>query len=501
MKKKQVLLVNLAIAVFFAIIFYGNYIGINLLLFELVAIPIMLYINRPVKYNILTKTILGSVLLSAVMVVLLNTSWSIFINIFLLFTLSTTLSYKGFRSFVHTLLESFFKLFTSQFSIFLDWQEAKTERKQSNFSFRKLFYLVIIPLLIFILFIILYSSASTVFYQKFEGIFNAISRFFESINFVFILMIILGLIIGNILFLKTNPVGIYEIDLDGNDNLLRKRVKHYSPFKLTGLKLQNLSGIILLISLNILVFYFNVLDVINIWFGFQWDGGVLREFVHEGTWVLVFSIFISAAIALYFFRGNLNFFSKNKLLKSLTILWLSQNLIMTVSVIIRNYWYINYFGLAYKRIAVLFFLLLTIIGLITIILKILNKKSSFFLWRTNSFALVLVLVFSTCINWDVQIAKFNFKNYDRSLLDYKFLAHLSSSALPYTLKDIDELETINETQKKVIPFDINRGYLWDIYEYHDEIILNKERFLKRYSHMNFLEWNLADHQTYKKIKY
>ena len=107
------------------------------------------------------------------------------------------------------------------------------------------------------------------------------------------------------------------------------------------------------------------------------------EFVHEGTWLLVFSVFLSAAIALFFFKGNLNYFSKNKWLKRLTIVWIAQNLVMVISVMLRNYWYITYFGLAYKRIAVLFFLLLTMIGLITIIIKILNKKSSYYLWRVT----------------------------------------------------------------------------------------------------------------------
>ena len=505
MRKKQILWLNLAIAFFFAIIFYGNYIGINFFLFEAVVIPVMLYINRPARLNFLTLALLVSVFITALMVVLINTSWCIFINIILLFTLSAVLSFKGFRSFIHAFTEAFFRLFTSQFSIFKNWEEKQISKTssnhRSNFGFRKVFYLIIVPFLILIGFMILYASASSVFYQKFEGVFTVLVDFFKNLNFIFILMVILGLVIGNVLFMKTSPIVTYDVDINSSYDLVRKRKKHYAPIKFTALKLQNLSGIVILILLNLLILYFNSLDIIHIWFGFEWDGGTLKEFVHEGTWVLVFSIALSALIALYFFKDNLNFYSKNKTLKILVIIWIIQNFIMTISVVLRNYWYINYFGFAYKRIAVLFFLLLTLVGLITIVIKIINKKSSFFLWTINGYSLLLVLIVSACINWDVQIAKFNFTNYERSLIDYRFMARLNNSALIYTLKPIEEMEKIDAVQEKVIPESIREdGYLWNIYQYETEIILKRDRFQKRYLHTDFLEWNLADYKTYKKLK-
>ncbi|MDD4149271.1 MAG: DUF4173 domain-containing protein [Bacteroidales bacterium] len=506
MKKKQIILINLATAIFFALIFYKNYIGLNLFLFELIVVPIMFYINRPVKLNILGISAVAGVFLSAVMVVLLNTNWSIFINIFSLLTLSGILSYKNFKSYIHAVTESFFRIFSSQISILLDWGDnTKTNATSSsstknNISGSKIFYLIIIPAAIIIFFIILYASASSKFYAQFEVIFNAIIRFLENINFIFLLMIILGLIIGNILYMKTKPLGLHNMDIKGNDTLSRTRRKSFIKFKNTGLKTQYLSGIVLLGSLNVLILYFNILDFSYLWFGFVWDGSFFKEFVHEGTWVLVFSVFISAGIALYFFRNNLNFYSKNKWLKRLTIIWISQNIIMVISVVLRNYWYINYFGLAYKRIAVLIFLLLTVIGLATIIIKILNLKSTFYLWKVNGFALFTVLILTTCVNWDMLIAKFNFKHYDRSLIDYRFMAKLNNSALPYTLKTLDELESIKEVQHEIMPFDIDLPYLWDIYIYQLEIEAKKEKFLKRYSHTNFLEWNLADYQTFKRLE-
>jgi len=504
MKKQKVIIINAVMAFFFAILFYKNYVGLNLFLFEAVAIPIMFYINRPIKLNFFSGTILGTVILSAIMVVLLNTSWSVFINILMLFVLSGVLTYSGFRSFVHAFAESFLRLFSSQFSIFIPWSNEEkpiiASENKNSMSMSKVLYFVIIPVAIIILFIIIYASASSVFYKQFEEIFKAIGDFLRSIDFLFVVMLIFGLVVGNALFMKTPSVGLLKNDINSHDILFRKKTRHFFPFKMNGLKMQYLSGVILLISLNVLILYFNILDFIYLWFGFKWDGSFLKEFVHEGTWLLVFSVFLSAGIALFFFKGNLNFFSKNKWLKRLVIIWIVQNMIMVVSVVLRNYWYINYFGLAYKRIAVLFFLLLTIVGLITIIIKIVSKKSSYYLWRVNGLALVFVLALTTCVNWDLHIAKFNFKHYDRALIDFRFMARLNNSALPYTYKSIEELEKVNVVQEQAMPFDIHQSYLWDIYTYELEVFMKVEKFYQRYEHMNWLEWNLADYQTYKRLK-
>ncbi|MEG2069830.1 MAG: DUF4153 domain-containing protein, partial [Bacteroidales bacterium] len=178
---------------------------------------------------------------------------------------------------------------------------------------------------------------------------------------------------------------------------------------------------------------------------------------------------------------------------------IAQNLLMTFSVMIRNYWYMNYFGLAYKRIAVFFFLLLTVIGLVTIIIKIMKRKSSYFLWKVNSFAFLSVLIISMFFNWDVIIAKHNFKHYQQSFIEYGFMVRLNNNTIPYTFKSLEELKKINETQEKNIPFDIEQPYYLTYQEYYERMCDKKINFIKRYKAQNWLEWNLADYLTYKKL--
>lgn len=513
MKKIPLFLIIVAIAIVFTSLFYQKSIGINLLIFEMIAIPIMFFrrfqtsksceteslqnCGNCKKFNHLTCFVFAVVVVSAVSVVMINSAWSIFINILSMICLSGMFVYQGFRSFIHAFIESFLRCFSAQWSIFCH----RSEKPQKSYKrvFSKIFFFIILPLIIVLFFVMLYATGSSAFEKIMQPIFNQVFAWLENVNLTLFFVFILGIIFANILYVKTKEAGLHQLDMAASDRLIRQRRKHLFPFSKTGLLLQYRSGIVLLICLNLLILFFNILDIKNIWFGFEWKGDFLKEFIHEGTWILLFSIFVSAAIALYFFKGNLNFFSKNIWLKRLTVLWLLQNIVMTVSVVIRNFWYVYYFGLAYKRIAVFFFLLLTIVGIATIIIKILKVKSSFYLWRINSLALLIVLFVTVPFNWDVMIAKFNFAHYDRSFIEYRFMYQLNNSALPYTLKTDETLQKIDSVQQQIMPFDIHKPYLWSIDEYQEYMTKKRETFLKNYENQHFLEWNFADHRTFKRL--
>ena len=495
MKKQHLIVLALVTAVLFVILFYKKMLGINLLLFEAVVIPAMLYVNRPIRLNLLTGSILSATVLTAIFAVIANTSWGIFVNFVFLFCLGYVLAFPKGKSFAHVVCGSFLRCFLAQISVFSSHTEGKTDSKTSSSLIQrsyKFFWIACIPVCIFLIFFLLYLGSSSAFSKSFLS-------FWEKVNFALFCFFILGIIVANPLLMRTKALFFYENDLSSSNDLKRIRAKHSSSFRTTVLRTQNTAGIVLLFMLNALIFIFNYVDVTHIWFGFQWNGDFLKEFVHEGTWILLFSVFISAAIALYFFHNNLNFFSKNKLLKRLTVLWIAQNLVMVVSVAIRNFYYINYFGLAYKRIAVLFFLVLVAIGLITIIIKILRLKSSYFLWRTNGFSLLLVLTVSALFNWDILITKHNFAHYDRSFIEYRFVGGLRDAALPYAAKTLEELAEINAVQEKIMPFSLYQYQLWRYQAYHWHISRKQDMFLKTYPSRSLLEWNLPDYLAYKKL--
>jgi hypothetical protein len=148
----------------------------------------------------------------------------------------------------------------------------------------------------------------------------------------------------------------------------------------------------------------------------------------------------------------------------------------------------------------LVFLVLVAVGLISIIVKILNKKSTYYLLRINGLSLLLVLAVSALFNWDTMIAKYNFTHYNRSLIEYRFIAELSDAALPYSVKTLEELSEINAVQEKIMPSEIiSQSYLWSYQAYHWRVSWQEYIFLKTYKSRSILEWNLPDYLAYRKL--
>jgi hypothetical protein len=185
---------------------------------------------------------------------------------------------------------------------------------------------------------------------------------------------------------------------------------------------------------NVLLLLVNAIDINWLWFGFEPTPGVdLAQFVHEGTYVLIFSILLAMGIVLWFFRRNLNFYQPGlSWLRWGATVWVLQNAVLAVSVGLRNYYYILNCGIAYKRIGVCFFLLLTFFGLGTVLLKIWQRRSAYSLVRLNSLAVYAVLLLLAAGNWEVWIAEFNLQPRFKSI-DAGFLLHMPGRALPTLL--------------------------------------------------------------------
>ncbi|MBD2767352.1 DUF4173 domain-containing protein [Hymenobacter sp. BT664] len=193
---------------------------------------------------------------------------------------------------------------------------------------------------------------------------------------------------------------------------------------------------------NLLLLVVNAIDINWLWFGFVPKPGLdLTQFVHEGTYVLIFSILLAMGIVLWFFRRNLNFYQPGlSWLRWGATVWVLQNAVLAVSVGLRNYYYILHCGLAYKRIGVCFFLLLTIFGLGTVLLKIWQRRSAYSLVRLNSLAVYGVLLLLAAGNWEVWIARYNLQPRFRSI-DIGFLLDMPGRVLPVLLAHRDLLNT------------------------------------------------------------
>jgi hypothetical protein len=372
--------------------------------------------------------------------------------------------------------------------------------------------IAIIPVVFFFAFYAIYSYANPIFNNYSNSFWDSINNFLKQllvdyppIRFMFILF---GLFIITGALFNRNIRVFLKIDLSCLNILLRdkyrklvsrtdehnetaKRVRSFFRFKMTSLKTENKIGIILLILVNMLLLILNIIDINFVWLNFDSSQVEnLAYFVHEGTYYLIFSIVLSMAILLYYFRGNLNFYGKNRVLKYGACLWIVQNAIMAVSVGLRNYYYIeHYYALSYKRIGVFIFLALVVTGLVTMFLKIYGKKTAFYLVKINSLAVFIVMLVLGSVNWDESIAKFNISNPDKNAIDLDYLLNLPDASLPvlYENKEIFNRSILR-----------NDSYLFpEYYEGLSALYKKIDAFKEKQKAYSWLSWNYSDMKVNK----
>jgi Domain of unknown function (DUF4173) len=244
-----------------------------------------------------------------------------------------------------------------------------------------------------------------------------------------------------------------------------------------------------------LLLFINAIDITYVWFGFTYSANInLTEYVHEGAGMLIFSIVLAMLVLLFFFRGNLNFYEKNKWLRYGAYGWIFQNAVLVVSVLLRDYYYIQHMGLAYKRIGVLVFLLMVLMGLITVFIKIHRRKTAYYLWRVNGWFGIVLLVAASCVHWDETIASYNLAHKNTVPLDVKFLLSLSDKTLPLLEKNQDVLGD----DKPVV--DGEGEYLYPSRLTPRELFeMRKKDFFAAQKTYSWLSWNASDAYVRKNI--
>jgi len=377
------------------------------------------------------------------------------------------------------------------------------------------FRLLIIPLAILAVFFGIYASANIVFSNMLTAAADTVVNWFSNIFYWFsferIIFFFLGIFIVAGILIKSNISWFSNRDMNCNNELSRKK-NRLKKWRETGfadllqliagraatgnlaLKNEYKMGTASIILLNLLLLVINVLDISYVWLGYGIDKNTqLSAYVHEGTGLLILSIILAMLVLLFFFRGNINFYKQNKWLKYGAYFWILQNTFLVFSVFCRDYYYISHLGLAYKRIGLLFFLLMVLAGLITILLKIYFKKTVYFLLRINGWVAIVLLIVSSSVNWDVTIAKYNLQHKATITPDVHFLLSLSDNALPVLQKNEDVFQ--NASPGKT-------GYYFNN-EYHnplDYLKYRKEQFFVKEKQYSWLSWNLADANALKELK-
>ncbi|KUG06692.1 DUF4153 domain-containing protein [Solirubrum puertoriconensis] len=305
--------------------------------------------------------------------------------------------------------------------------------------------LLAMPLLVLGIFHVLFALANPRYRTLADKVWASVAawlaKYFELLSWGHLLFLLVGLASTAVMLLRVPLPGLAQWEARFAEVVLRRRdgvasfaVRHPDfrrrTFRSSDLRKEYLGALAVFGLVNLLLLAVNAIDIQWLWFGFSPEPSFnLAQFVHEGTYVLIFSILLAMGIVLWFFRRNLNFYQPGlPLLRWGATVWVVQNAILAVSVGLRNYYYISHMGLAYKRIGVCFFLLLTLFGLVTILLKIWQRRSAFALVRLNSVAVYLVLLSLALGNWEIWIARYNLTSGFRQI-DYGFLLNMPGRVL------------------------------------------------------------------------
>ncbi|MFZ4399477.1 MAG: DUF4173 domain-containing protein [Bacteroidales bacterium] len=500
MRNRTNILILVISIILFTILFHNQALGLNVLIFE-AFITGWLFFTKQFKFFGKNQIICAlGLIITMLYTVFIYSDFAFIINFLMLFMFVGSIMYPDAKSLVTTLRLSVSNLSRSQRNLIKEL--TSSEHKKNKFIiYLWRFRIFIIPVLIIILFLIFYSHSNPIFNRLLQniGLFfnNYLSFIFNNIDAGILITIFFGGIISIYIVYRSSDPYIIESDKSSSNFLTRIRNNYRRSFKFNALRNELRAAIFLLFILNAILIILNVIDIYWVWFNFEWNGLTLKQFVHEGTYLLILSILTSIVVVLYFFRNNLNFYSNNRLLKFLCYIWLAQNAILAISVAIRNYWYIYYFSLAYKRIGVIIFLILCLYGIYTVLIKVKYKKSDFWLLNSNISGLLIVLVICSVFNWDNIIAKYNFEKSKRSFVHFNFLASLSDKSLPYLDKPLAELTMIDSLQKEKFPAE--KTYYMTSGEYYQRILERKQSFKLKWESKSILSWNLPEYLAYRKL--
>lgn len=500
-------------ALLFTFLFYRQALGLNVLIYELLILAYLLFDSTISLKHQLQRAGFIAVLLTALFTVMHHSTLSFFVNFLVFFLFIGIVTVPEVRSLPLVAYNSLSSFIISQGLFYKEFTPKSAAAKRKRSLFRRL-SIFLLPLIIILTFILIYSASNPKFGAFFEWLNQQIVSFFSTI-FKYIelnalIVLAFGVVIGSFIFIRSKNSWAVETDAEHSDQLTRTKTKTKRTFRFMALYNEYRAAVFLFVGLNALLLFLNGMDIYYVWFNFTWSGQYLKDFVHQGTYLLLVSIIISIILVLFFFRKNLNFFSKNSFLKKLAYLWIFQNAILVISVGIRNWYYIQYYALAYKRIAIVFFLILTLFALFTVFLKISKVRSSYFMVRLNSLSLLFILVLSAGFNWDRIIANYNFSKADRSFVHLNYLSGLSDSALPYLQHPLEKIKDMDTKQMHKFSsfgsgsFDsgsfstYRRTYLAPE-DFVSTIHHRTARFKHKWQQKGWLSWNLAEYRAYEEL--
>ncbi|MEM9478713.1 MAG: DUF4173 domain-containing protein [Verrucomicrobiota bacterium] len=201
------------------------------------------------------------------------------------------------------------------------------------------------------------------------------------------------------------------------------------------------STLMMLLSVNVVFFAANTIDVVHLWQDSELPAGLtVSEFVHEGTWNLVASVIVAALVLCVIFHQNEGVVQRRGIM-ILALVWIGQNLLLLSNVGLRLKIYVDSFGLSILRVHLGLFLLLVAVGFILLAVRVFQRRTLKWLFGANLLATFLLFFGVQFRDTREFVADYNTRpdRVDALGLDVRFLTQLGPSGWE-ALKRVAEAE-------------------------------------------------------------
>jgi len=252
-----------------------------------------------------------------------------------------------------------------------------------------------------------------------------------------------------------------------------------------------------LMLFNVLFAVQTTLDFQYLWIGQTLpDGVTFSSYVHNGTYILIFTTLLAASFILYV-TGTKKRHEKSPRIMGLLLLWVTQNIILVISNVMRMELYVEAFALTYLRLSVLIWLTLVIIGLILIIIRLFKRHSNIWLIKTNLISLATILYLISFANLPYLIANYNVSKAEQNpgkRLDTQYIIKLGPNALPVLKRISDNPKWKSRIEVQKFWVDNGRRRL------NFKQATNKLIWQANQEYSDWRQWNFRDYRLQNSIK-
>ncbi len=195
-----------------------------------------------------------------------------------------------------------------------------------------------------------------------------------------------------------------------------------------------------LLLFNVIFGLHTALDFTYLWAGYELPAGITyAAFAHRGAYLLVATAILAGLFILWMEPDQPATVtgkrapSRTTLIRSLLMVWVAQNILLTFSAVQRLSLYVSVYGLTRLRLAAVVWIGLVAVGLLLILWRYLNRKSKNWLVIANLVSLTAVLYTCCFMNFEATIARYNLQHVaagPQNNLDHYYLMDLGPKALP-----------------------------------------------------------------------